>query len=221
MINIVKGWQIVLLLGPFTAARVLGAENAEGYSISGIMGSDPGKAFAVIENAAGEQNLVSEGNAVGSGYVKSISAQHKTVILAFPDGDVELRLTGSRYPDTASAAKEEAVKAYSITDYDEEVAEQKTLDPTAISKLQKLANDTGKLTESQLSVQLNEALGLPEEARIAAYEEQAVPSIRELLVQMSTTINEPTESGTFLGKIAVSDRYGSRRVYLMTGTRED
>jgi hypothetical protein len=218
MKTIGTGFPAFLLLALFASPYGLSYADETGYRLSGIMGSDPGKAFAVIENADGEQQLLSEGSAVGPGYVKSISSQFKTVILAFPDGEIELRLTGSGKPDVGGAGMDEVEKAYSIDDYDTEAAEQKILDPEALVKLQRLASDDGELSEMQLRIRLNEALGLPEEARIATYEEQAAPSIRELLARINTRNSDMTDSGAFLGRIAVSDRNGSRRIYLMTGS---
>ena len=68
------------------------------YNLTGVMGSSSGKLFAVIEDANGKQRLLTEGDELDGGLVRQISADDKSVLLAFPDREVLLTLTGSARP---------------------------------------------------------------------------------------------------------------------------
>jgi hypothetical protein len=216
MNTIGTGFVVFLLLSLFIAPRGLAATDGAGYRLSGIMGSDPGNAFAVIENSSGEQQLLKEGSAIGSGYVKNISSKDKTVILSFQEQDITLRLIGSGMADEVQVERDEE-QTYSISDFNEDT-EQKTLEPDAVSRLLTLANDNGKFDENQLAAKVNELFGLREDAQIVAYDDQAVQSTRAVLEQLGVRISRTGEFGNFLGRIAVSDRNGRRRIYLMTET---
>lgn len=179
---------------------------AEDYRLTGVIGSDSGKAFAVIERADGQQQLLGEGEAIDNGFIESISTQSKTVILAFSERRVILSLTGSGMPD-------EYQEEFSIADYYGEV-EQKSLDRATLSKLQDLSTQSGNIGEQELARRLNHLLGLSEQAHIAAYEQQEVDSTRDLIQQLATVLPERVKIGNHLGTIAVSDSSGRRRVYL-------
>jgi len=196
----------LLLLGLFATPGTLAAAGDADYHLTGIIGSDSGAAFAVIETADGQQQLVREGSSIGPGYVKSISSGHRTVVLALPTGEISLRLTGS-------ATHEEIRREFSIDDYDDQV-EQIELEPTALPKLLALARNPKKFDETQLTLKLNQLLGLREQAQIAAYDRQAVGSASDLLDKLATQIAGMTEDANFLGTIAVSDQDGQRRVYI-------
>ena len=120
---------------------------------------------------------------------------------------------------TGSATHEEIRREFSIDDYDDQV-EQIELEPTALPKLLALARNPKKFDETQLTLKLNQLLGLREQAQIAAYDRQAVGSASDLLDKLATQIAGMTEDANFLGTIAVSDQDGQRRVYIgKTGRR--
>ena len=183
------------------------AANDGDYHLTGIMGSESAKAFAVIEQADGQQHLLSEGSTIGSGYVGSISTKNKAVILVFPEGELFLSLTGSGKPDDYE-------EEYSIDNYTGMV-EQNSLDQATIGKLLALSSNAENIGENELTTRLNSLLGLSGQARIAAYNEQEVESTRDLLQQLATQLPAQAEQGSYLGTLAVSDNSGSRRVYLM------
>lgn len=180
------------------------------YRLTGIMGSDTGMAFAVIESVDGQQQLLREGSAIGPGHVKSISARDKTVVLVFPTGELELRLKGSGMPN-------EFQEELTINDFYNETAQQ-SLDPGVVAKLLALAGTAEKIDEKQLILQVNKLLGLPEQAQIAGYDGQLLDSTHALLEQLGARISGMSEQDDFLGTIAVSDQDGHRRVYLSVET---
>lgn len=204
----------ILLLGPFAITFGIAATDNTGYKVSGIMGSEQGMAFAVIENADGEQQLLSEGSAIGKGFIKSISSKNKTVILSLPEGEFLLRLSGGT-PDEAQEEEYSTSEFYEIT-------EQKNLEPEIIGKLITLAKNAQKLDDHKITIQLNELLGLSEKARVVAYNEQTIKSTSALLAKIEVKLPGAGESSNFLGSIAVSDENGQkRRIYLTTGPTDE
>ena len=195
-----------LALGLLAVTPGLSAADDPGYHLTGIMASDAGVAFAVIENADGQQKLLKENSPIGDGYVKSISSGSKTVVLTFPTGEISLRLTGSGKPV-------EFREEFSVSDFSDEVV-PKSLNPATMAKLHALAANPEKLSETQLAPQVNKLLGLSEQTRIAAYNHQSVESTRALLERLQAHISSMGVDADYLGSLAVSDPEGSRRIYL-------
>jgi hypothetical protein len=214
VINVIRKRYLALrLTGLLAITCAWPAAAATDYRLTGIIGSDGGMAFAVIESADGHQQLVQEGGSIGPGYVKRISAGDKTVVLAMPTGELSLRLTGSATPG-------EAREEFSMSDFYGDTTQQ-ALDPAAIAGIQALAGDSEKLTDKQIALQLNKLLGLSDEAQVAAYDDQQVDSARALLKQLGKQISSQAGQGNFLGRIAVSDEQGQRRIYLTTDDGAD
>lgn len=183
------------------------------YHLTGVIGSDSAKTFAIIEWPDGRQSLISEGDAVDNGYVESISVPDSTVTLAFPDGKLSLVLTGSGKPN-------EYREEFSIADYSSEVLRQ-PLERAAIAELRVLANSYEKLTKQQRTAQVNVLLGLPEDARIVALNHESVDSIDETLQEFLLQLPMDTSENAHLGSISVSDVTGRRRVYLHSPVRSE
>lgn len=187
------------------------AANDGDYHLTGIIGSNSAKAFAVIELADGQQHLLAEGSTIDTGYVGSISAREKTVVLVFPEGKRFLSLTGSAMPDDST---EDSTEEYSIADYTGDVS-SKVLDQTSLKKLRALASASEKMSDNERTTQLNRLLGLPSQARITAFNGSGVDSTRDLLKVLAAQLaTRQDDMGGHLGTIAVSDEAGRRRVYL-------
>lgn len=180
----------------------------EDYLLAGVISATGnGKAFAVIEQADGQQRLVSVGDDLGDGRVVAIDAETKTVRLALAGRDVVLTLRGSAHPG-------EYVEEYQIQDYEEVDAAVKTLDEQAVQGIVRLSRQAGQLGEAQTKKQLNALLGLSGEASIAAFDEEQVSSSRQLVEQLASLLADQNSRGSHLGTIAVADDLGRRRIYL-------
>ena len=178
------------------------------YLLTGVISaSGGGKAFAVIEQADGQQRLVSEGDSLGDGRVKKIHTETNTVRLELPGGDVVLTLRGSAHPV-------EHVEGYRIEDFQEESPSVLTLDDSAVQGLLELAGQAQKLGEEKSIVRLNKLLGLSSGASIAAFNEEQVDSSAQLLEQLAGVLAKGEDGVTHVGTISVADDLGHRRVYL-------
>lgn len=192
-------------------ASFTSADNS-GYHLTGVIGSNGAKAFAVVEQPDGQQRLLSEGGAIGNGYVGSISVPDKTVTLIFPDGEQLLSMTGSAMPNDEK-------KEFSLADYSDEVV-QHQVGPSSLEDLQVLAQNAEKMTDKEVAVQLNKLLGLPAQTQIAAFNHEGIESPRTLLQQLAAQLPERAKQGINLGSIAVSDEEGRKRIYLQTNSTE-
>lgn len=206
MENLGTGYRPLLLLLALGMSPAATATDAE-YHLTGVMGSEEGTAFAVIEDARGQQHLLRAGSAIGPGYVKSISSQHKAVVLVFPGGELTLRLSGSGKVD-------EPTEAFSIEAFYAQT-ENKAMDAESMSRLVELANNAEKLEDRQLSAQMNSLLGLSEQAQVAGFNDRQVDSPRAVLQQLRARISSMTDSDMLVGTFAISDSDGGdRRLYL-------
>jgi len=178
------------------------------FHLTGIIGSNTAKVFAVIEQPDGQQHLLVEGGKIGNGYVGSISVKNKTAVLVFPDGELLLSLTGSANP-------EEYEEPYTVSDYSVDTAPN-ILGKTSLEKLQALARASGKLNDDELAIRLNRLLGLPDDARITAFNESGVNSTRDLVKALAVELPAKAEQGSYLGTISVAHDTSLKRVYLQT-----
>jgi hypothetical protein len=195
----------MLVCAGLLVASTAAAQETE-YHLTGVIGSSSGKLFAVIEQGDGQQRLLSEGDAIGDGRVLAISAQTKTVRLRFPGRDITLGLDGS-------GLAEEQVEDYAIEEYGN--TEALSLNSEKIERLAKLVREIDELGDKESLVRLKNILGLSEDARIVALNEQQYDSSRELLEALAQDLPEKMKYGSYLGSIAVSSDRGKERMYLM------
>lgn len=175
------------------------------YNLTGVMGSSGGKVFAVIEDTNGKQRLLTEGDELDGAQVRQISAVDKSVLLAFPDREVLLTLTGSARP----VAPERPARVARF-----EQAPDKNLDEAKFQALVQLSRDADSLAESETAARLNELLGLPEDARVVAFDMREATSTKQLLKMMSPKLEASEARGGALGNLVVKQGSSNQRFYV-------
>lgn len=189
----------------------------EDYLLTGVIAaSGGGKAFAVIEQADGQQRLVSEGDVLGKGRVVAIYAEQKTVRLALPDGEILLTLRGSAHP--VEQTEKYSIEDYNIEDYQEAQPSMQPLGEDAVQGLLELARQTQQLGEEKSRARLNKLLGLGSAASIAALNDERVDSTAQFLERMVVLLRKDGGGGDGVRSISVADDLGRRRIYLNTNS---
>lgn len=201
LISSLAGGGVLLLLSGPALAQV------DSYNLTGVMGSSSGKLFAVIEDANGKQRLLTVGDELDGGEVRTISAEDKSVVLAFPDRELRLTLTGSNRP--VAPAMEQATY---VTRFEQ--IPDKNLDEATFQALVQLSRDADSLGESEVAARLNALLGLPDDARVIAFDMRQANSTKQLLKMMSPKLEAYESQGGALGNLVVKEGSANKRFYM-------
>jgi hypothetical protein len=196
----------VIKLSLFVLACLSGLALAQGYHLTGIIAAtDGGKAFAVLEQADGQQRLLSVGEQYGEATVVAIDPANSRVKLQLPDGVLELRLTGSAQQD------EDATWDSDIPSPAPEVI---TLALHQLEQL-KIASLKPPGTDKPLSPEdIGSLLGLPENATVTALDDQPVRSSSELLQGLGALFRS-AGSAPHITTLSVNVAGEEQRIYLV------
>jgi hypothetical protein len=197
-----------LLLVLLACASVSLGATGEGYRVAGIMAVG-GDYLAFLALPDGSQVLVRRGSVVGDGKIVGFTAQ--SVRIAFPSGEVELRLDGSGAAGMARAASPPPSAAVAVRHYEPITTPRAATLEASAQTLRSLpgSGSTGGDAGRALAQRIAPVLELPPTSRVVTINESPVTTADAAIVVMADTLAVGN-----VARLDVETPSGPQRVYI-------